>query len=259
LLVEAVRDRALADDRQLGVDVDRARPGHEEEARLEVLQVVDRERIQALAVDREHPAREEARVEREETRRVGERRLHVAVRVADADRVAIEDFAEPVAHAVLLLVRCLPGKSRCTRTSSRQSPSTARSPRSTAATAFFFPVASWSKSALSARTTQSADAFRRDTESAALSIVTNQRSVFPRSTMSKRTMHFAFPSSGSRPRAASASKNDAVGSVGLSRAALPTTGDSVTERRRRERLSRAFRRSASRAADTRAPTPSRRR
>ena len=42
LLVEAVAHGPLADDRQLGVDVDRARPGHQEEARLEVLEVVDR-------------------------------------------------------------------------------------------------------------------------------------------------------------------------------------------------------------------------
>ena len=80
LLVEAVADRALADHRQLRVDVDRAGPGNEEEARLEVLQIVDGERVEPLAVHGQHPFREEARVEREEAGRVGERRLDVAAR-----------------------------------------------------------------------------------------------------------------------------------------------------------------------------------
>ena len=43
LLVEAVTDGAPANHRQLGVDVHRACARDEEEARLEVLQVVDRE------------------------------------------------------------------------------------------------------------------------------------------------------------------------------------------------------------------------
>ena len=72
LLVEPVRDRASPDDRELRVDVHRPRSRHEEEAGLEVLQVVDRERVQALAVDRQDPAREEARVVGEETGRVGQ-------------------------------------------------------------------------------------------------------------------------------------------------------------------------------------------
>ena len=91
LLVEAVAHGPLADDRQLGVDVDRAGPGHEEEARLEVLEVVDRERVELLPVDRQHPAREEPRVEREESRRFGRRRLDVTALVADDEGVAVED------------------------------------------------------------------------------------------------------------------------------------------------------------------------
>ena len=69
LLVEAVADGAPADHRQLRVDVHRAGARHEEEARLEVLQVVDRERVHPLAVDRQHPLRQEPRVEREEAGR----------------------------------------------------------------------------------------------------------------------------------------------------------------------------------------------
>ena len=56
LLVEAVPDRPLPDHRELGVDVDRPGARDQEEARLEVLQVVDRERVELLAVDRQDPA-----------------------------------------------------------------------------------------------------------------------------------------------------------------------------------------------------------
>ena len=66
--MEPVADGALADDRQLGVDVDRAGARDEEEARLEVLQVVDRQRVELLAVDRQDPGRQEPRVEREQAR-----------------------------------------------------------------------------------------------------------------------------------------------------------------------------------------------
>ena len=145
--MEAGRDGALADHRELRVDVDGARPRHEEEARLEVLQVVDRERVEALSVHREHPAGEEARVVREEPGRVRERRFDVSARVAHDERVAVEDLHEPVVHAAALFRRedRGPGKSRCMRTRSRQSPSTSRSPRRTAATAFSFPPATLSK------------------------------------------------------------------------------------------------------------------
>jgi hypothetical protein len=63
LLVEAVGDRSLADHGQLRVDVDGASAGDEEEACLEVLKVVDRERIHPLPIERQHPLREKARVE----------------------------------------------------------------------------------------------------------------------------------------------------------------------------------------------------
>ena len=78
LLVEAVADRALADHRQLGVDVDGAGARHEEEPGLEVLQVVDRQRVEPLAVDGEHPPGEEPGVEGEQPGRIGRRRLDVA-------------------------------------------------------------------------------------------------------------------------------------------------------------------------------------
>ena len=98
LLVEAIAHRPLADDRQLGVDVDRPGPGHEEEARLEVLEVVDRQRVESLAVDRQHPARDEPHVEREESRRFGRRCLDVTALVTDDERVAVEDPDDLASH-----------------------------------------------------------------------------------------------------------------------------------------------------------------
>ncbi len=56
LLVEATADRPPPDHRELRIDVLGARPGHEEEASLEVLEVVGRERVQALVVDGQDPA-----------------------------------------------------------------------------------------------------------------------------------------------------------------------------------------------------------
>lgn len=52
VLVEAGAHGPLADHRELGVDVDGPRARHEEEARLEVLQIVDGERTQPLTIDR---------------------------------------------------------------------------------------------------------------------------------------------------------------------------------------------------------------
>jgi hypothetical protein len=63
LLVEAVTDRPLANHGQLRVDIDRSGARDEEEAGLEVLEVVDGQRIETLAVDSQHPGREEAVVE----------------------------------------------------------------------------------------------------------------------------------------------------------------------------------------------------
>ena len=98
LLVEPVSDRPLADHGQLRVDVDGAGPRHQEEPGLEVLQVVDGERVEALAVHGEHPGREEAGVEREQARRIGERRLDVAAGVAHDEGVPVEDLDDAVAH-----------------------------------------------------------------------------------------------------------------------------------------------------------------
>ena len=97
LLVEAVGDGARADDRLLRVLVDGPGSRDEEEPRLEVLEVVGREGAQPLAVDGQHPAREKARVEREQAGRVGRRGLDVPGRVADDERVAVEDL-DLVAH-----------------------------------------------------------------------------------------------------------------------------------------------------------------
>ena len=55
LLVEAVADRAAADHGQLGVDVDGAGARDEEEAGFEVLEIVDRERVQPLPVHASAP------------------------------------------------------------------------------------------------------------------------------------------------------------------------------------------------------------
>ena len=100
--MEAVADGASPDHRELRVDVHGPRSRHEEEAGLEVLEIVDRKRVQPLAVHRQHPLREEARVEREESGGVGQRCLDVAVRVADDEGVAVQDLHEPVAHRFLL-------------------------------------------------------------------------------------------------------------------------------------------------------------
>jgi len=100
--VEAVAHGALADHRQLGVDVDGAGARDEEEARLEVLQVVGGECVEALAVDGQHPRREKARVEREQPGGIGKRGLDIAPRVAHHERVALEDLDQVVAHVALL-------------------------------------------------------------------------------------------------------------------------------------------------------------
>ena len=92
LLVKAAADGALADDRELGVDVDGARARHQEEAGLEVLQIVDREGVEPLAVDGEHPLRQESRVEREQSGGIGERRFDVAGAVADHEGIAVQDL-----------------------------------------------------------------------------------------------------------------------------------------------------------------------
>ena len=106
LLVEPEADGALADDRQLGVDVHGARRRDEEEAGLEVLEVVGGQGVQPQVVDRQDPRRQEAHVVREQAGRIGLRRLDVAALVAHDERVAIQDpdegrnhrLAPPLAH-----------------------------------------------------------------------------------------------------------------------------------------------------------------
>ena len=106
LLVEAVGHRAMADHRQLGVDVDRPGSGHEEEPRQEVLQVVDGQRVEPLAVDRQLPLRQEAGVEREQAGGIRRRGVDVALPVADDERVAVQDLDQLIAHG------CLPRPAR---------------------------------------------------------------------------------------------------------------------------------------------------
>ncbi len=72
LFTETTADPPPSDHRQLRVDVDRSGSRDEEEARLEVIEIVDGERIQPLTVHGQHPLGEEARVEGEEARRIGQ-------------------------------------------------------------------------------------------------------------------------------------------------------------------------------------------
>ena len=99
LLVESMGDSPATDHRELRVDVDRSGSRNEEEAGFEVLQVVRGECVQPIAVHGEDPLREEARIEREEAGRVGERRLDVSIVVADDERVPVEDLDQLAAHA----------------------------------------------------------------------------------------------------------------------------------------------------------------
>jgi hypothetical protein len=59
-LLEAVAHGALADNRALGVHVDGRLAGDDEVPRLDVLHVVDRQRVQALVVGGQHPVEQEA-------------------------------------------------------------------------------------------------------------------------------------------------------------------------------------------------------
>src|SRR4030095_485076 len=194
LFVEAVRHRAMADHRQLGVDIDRAGSGHEEKACLEVLQVIDRQGRNALPIDGEHPAGEKARVEPEQPRRVGEGGLDVAALIAHHKGVAIKDLdlvfghGEPSAPRTAGRSRGGPGKIRWMANSSSTSPVHTSAPRSTAAIAFSSPRHSRSNSARSAWIVHSAGPPWCDTTVSPLSTATSHRSVVPApSTRSKRT------------------------------------------------------------------------
>ena len=90
-LPEAAAHRPFPDHRQLRVDVVRGHAGHQEEPGLVVLQVVVGQDVEPLAVDGEHPLRQVARVEREETRRLVRGGLDVAAVLADHERVAVQD------------------------------------------------------------------------------------------------------------------------------------------------------------------------
>jgi hypothetical protein len=99
-LAEPVADRAPADHRELRVDVHRAGAGDQEEPRLEVVEIVDGQRTEPLAVDREYPGRDVPGVEREETGRVGGRRVDVTTRVADHERVPLQDLDKAIGHHI---------------------------------------------------------------------------------------------------------------------------------------------------------------
>jgi hypothetical protein len=86
VFVDPVADQALADQR------DRVPAGNgQEELRREVLRLVPREHPRPGAVDGQQPAREEARVAKEEAVRLVGRGVHVSARVADEERAAVED------------------------------------------------------------------------------------------------------------------------------------------------------------------------
>ncbi len=199
LLVESGADRAAPDHRQLRVDVDGAGPGHEEESALEVLHVVDRQRVETIPVDREHPLRQEARVEREQPGRVGERGFDVAAAVTHDEGVAVEDLHEVIGHCdapfppvvptrtgLRLAVAAGSGGSVGTRGAGRCR--LRRSPRraSTAAIAFSRPDASLSNSGFGARNTQSAAPALCDTATSPLRTSTRQRSTVLPSVSSNR-------------------------------------------------------------------------
>src|SRR5438309_6434334 len=62
-LEEPVSDGALPNYRQLRVDVYGPGRGHQEEPRLEVLDIVDRQRVETSAIDGEQPFRQESSIE----------------------------------------------------------------------------------------------------------------------------------------------------------------------------------------------------
>src|SRR5512132_1425479 len=210
----------MTDHRQLGVDIDRAGPRHQEKARLEVLQVVDRQRREPLAIDRQHPPGQKARVEREQPGRVSEGGLDVAALIAHHKGIAIEDPDLGVGHREPSAPRIGgrsrgggPGKIRWIANSSSTSPVHTSAPRSTAAIAFSSPRHTRSNSARSARIVHSAGPPWCDTVVSPLSTATSHRSVRPPSTRSKRTRPVTFARSGSWPRRPSSSKNSTTSSL----------------------------------------------
>src|SRR5207342_3895218 len=73
---------------------------YKEEPGLEVLEIVDRQRVQLLPVDGQDPPRKEPGVEREETCRFGRGRLHVTSFVADDECISIEDPDRLLRHGL---------------------------------------------------------------------------------------------------------------------------------------------------------------
>ena len=84
--------------------VDRPATRDEEELRLEIEEIVGRERRQRLAVERQPPVREKARVALEEAERLVGRRDDVAVRLADDERAALEGADGLLRHPEILFV-----------------------------------------------------------------------------------------------------------------------------------------------------------
>jgi hypothetical protein len=220
LLVEAIPDRPLADHGQLRVDVHGAGPRHQEEPGLEVLQVVDGERVEALAVHGEHPGRQESGIEGEQARRIGERCLDVTARIAHDESVPVEDLDDPVAHdrpPFAVDPRFAgaggPGRARWNNTSKVGSPSSDTTPRRAPAIAFTLPVTMPSNRSLEVLITASAFALRWETETASFPIVRNQRSVAAPDSRSIRREPFVRGGSVPGPPAESRSKNSSMGSL----------------------------------------------
>jgi hypothetical protein len=97
-LPKAVPGRPLSYEGEVGIDVNRAGPGDEEELGGEVIEVVPGERLQPLIVDGQVPAREETRVPGEQATRVSRRGLDVAGQVANDEGVAFEDAHRLLSH-----------------------------------------------------------------------------------------------------------------------------------------------------------------
>src|SRR5579872_1034276 len=117
LLRKSRADGPLSHDRELRVDVDGARSGHEEELHLVVLKVVGGEYVRNQAVDRQDPAGQKPRIPGEQPFGVAEGRVDVAGPIADDEVVAFEDADRLTTHAA-------------TGTRRRKSIARARSPES---------------------------------------------------------------------------------------------------------------------------------
>ncbi len=103
-LVESIADLAGADDGEVGVDVHGPRPWHEEELGGEIREIVGGEHVRCLAIQREEPAREVARVPGEQSLRLSRRGVYVAAKVTDGEGITFENAdCFTVGHSELLL------------------------------------------------------------------------------------------------------------------------------------------------------------